>query len=363
MRHPLLSPAVPVLALVLASCSDGGTPAGPLADVTPAPVGAAALPQTDASLMLDDIALHSGGVADIHVRLFVDETAQGSSCSVHKTLVAVPGYAHTAATWSAFAEALFVNRPSQVCRVAAIDVPGHGQSPMPEGFFFLTLDDYASIVNGVIDRLGREGYEPRGLIGHSQGGMVVQIAQQQLIAAGSTLRDAYGIKEVILLAPTMPSALPWAFVENGTAAGLIGGFCQPAPPPGCAFVSIPDPVWPFVFFSRASNGTPVANAPNGAGLNAPEPIVVTAQLVGAPPFSRPAITTGIFDKLHESHFSIVAFAEDQIIRPGEAAALFDYLTAGGNEKRFTVVQGSESVHDMYISDPAALLAGARMIVP
>jgi pimeloyl-ACP methyl ester carboxylesterase len=362
MRHTILSPVVPLLALALVSCSGDDTPLGLPADVGPVQTDAVALPQMDVSLMLDDIALHTGGVADIHVRVFVDEAAPGQSCSAHKTAVAVPGYAHTAQTWSAFAEALFENHPSQICRVAAIDFPGHGGSPTTAGFPLLTLDDYASIVLGVIDRLQQQGFEPTALIGHSQGGMVVQIAQQRLVAGGSSLRDALGIKEVTLLAPTMPNALPWVFVENGTAAGLIGGFCQPTPET-CTHVSIPDFIWPFVFFSRFSNGTPVGNAPNGAGLNAPEPIVVTVQLVGFVPSGRPAIDAGIFSGQRGSQLSVIAFAEDQIVRPSEAAALFDYLTGGTNGGKFAVVEGSESVHDMYISDPVTLLRSVHPNVP
>jgi pimeloyl-ACP methyl ester carboxylesterase len=363
MRHTILSPVVPLLALALVSCTGADTPVGLPANAGPLQADAAALSPTDVSLMFDDIALHTGGVADIHVRLFVDEAAPGQSCSVHKTAVAVPGYAHTAQTWSAFAEAVFANYPSQICRVAAIDFPGHGGSPTLAGFPLLTLDDYASVVLGVIDRLGQQGLEPTALIGHSQGGMVVQIAQQRLVANGSSLRDALGIKEVTLLAPTMPNALPWVFVENGTAAGLIGGFCQPAAPPNCTHVAIPDFIWPFVFFSRFSDGTPVSNAPNGAGLNAPEPIIVTLQLVGALPPGRPAIDAGIFSGQHGSQLSVIAFAEDQIVRPGEAAALFAYLTGGNNGGKFAVVEGSESVHDMYISNPAALLRSIHLNVP
>src|SRR5688572_24974369 len=311
MRHSRLSPVVPILALALASCGDDRTPVGLLPDPGSPQASIAALSQTDVSLMFEDVALHSGGAADIHVRLFVDETAAGASCSAHKTAIAVPGYAHTAATWGPFAEALFVNQPSQICRVAAIDFPGHGGSETPAGFPLLTLDDYASVVLGVIERLREQGHEPTALIGHSQGGMVVQIAQQRLVASGSSLRDALGIREVTLLAPTMPNALPWAFVENGTAAGLIGGFCQPAPPPNCTHVAIPDAVWPFVFFSRFSNGAPVANAPNGAGFNAPEPIIVTLQLVGALPPGRPAIDAGIFAGNSGTQLTVIAFEEDQ----------------------------------------------------
>jgi pimeloyl-ACP methyl ester carboxylesterase len=363
MRYSMLSAVAPLVAVALVSCTSTDTPVGLPGDVASAQATVSALPMTDVSLMFNDIPLHSFGVADIHVQLFVDETTSGQSCSAHKTAVAVPGYAHTAQTWSAFAEALFINNPSQICRIAAIDFPGHGGSPTPAGFPFLTLDDYASIVLGVIDRLQQQGHEPTALIGHSQGGMVVQIAQQRLFAHGSSLRDAYGIREVTLLAPTMPNALPWAFVENGTAAGLIGGFCQPAPLPNCTHVSIPDAIWPFVFFSSASSGTPVSNAPNGAGLNAPEPIVVTLQLVGALPPGRPAIDAGIFSGQRGTQLSVIAFAEDQIVRPSEAAALFAYLTGGTSGGKFAVVEGSGSVHDAYISEPAGLLRSVHLNVP
>jgi pimeloyl-ACP methyl ester carboxylesterase len=360
--------ALAASAIPLVACSDAPTslaPGGPRASLVES-----ALPMADGALAFADVPLRPGVAVDLRATVFVDETRDPSSCGAEKTALAVYGFAHTAATWAPLAEAMFAESSSGICRVVALDLPGHGGSGLPEGalaFGDLLLHDYATAVLGALDALAAQGIAPRAVVAHSQGTMVVQIAQDRLVAAGSNLRKAYGVQEVALLAPTMPSGLGWAFADNGTAAGLLGGLITGDATRGL-HVAIPDFLWPILFFSDLG-GTTIAGAPTAAdvaslGYNGYEPLASALQLVGAPPFpGRAAVARGVFAGVQGTQLTVVAFEQDQLVRPAEADALFSHLTADRNGHKFFVVTGPRSVHDMFVSDPAELLAQVRPPLP
>ena len=373
--------ALSASAISLVSCADGSTGLAPrAAGVSAAELAATSLPMSDVDISLGSIALPPGASAELVAHIYVNEAADPASCGAAQTALAVYGFAHTAATWGPLAEAMFAQPSSAICRIVAIDLPGHGASGLPVGervpgegnllFGNLLLHDYASAVLGALDALAARGIRPGALIAHSQGGMVVQIAQDRLVAQGTSLRQRFGIQEVTLLAPTMPAGLGWAFADGGIAAALLSNFGAFTPERGVHF-AIPDPIWPALFFSRASDGITVAEAPAGAtvgalGYNAPEPLFSALQLVGGahPAFpTRPAIQRGIFAGVMGTRLVLVAFENDQLVRPAEADALFSHLTADRNGHKFSVVTGPASVHDMFVSSPAELLAQVRPPLP
>jgi hypothetical protein len=172
----------------------------------------------------------------------------------------------------------------------------------------------------------------------------------------------------VLLSPTPPEGLSWAFVESGQAGGLLSQFLVPDHAVLGRHFSIPDFAWPVVFFSGSSglaSGAPTAAQVASRGYNAPEPLLSALQLVGAPDVGgkRPVIDAGIFSGAHGSQLSLIAFENDLLIRPPEAEAIFRHLTAGQNGRKLDVVSGSDAVHDLYISDPGALLSGTRIVTP
>jgi pimeloyl-ACP methyl ester carboxylesterase len=349
------------LVVLLAACDDA--PVAPT--LQSSGTGAAQARSRDFSVSLPDVALQPGVTADLVARVYVDE--RGPACDSRGTVLALYGFAHTAATWAPLAEELFSPGPNPVCRVIALDLPGHGASGLPDvlPFAFVTLDDYARVLDGALGQLAALGLRSRGIVAHSQGGMIVQIVQQQLVTAGSSLRSAHGIDAVVLLAPTMPDGMSWGFVESGQAGQLLAAFLSPDQ----THFAIPDAVWPTLFFSRLSDNTLVPGAPTPAvvtarGYNAPEALLSALQLVGAPPFpSRPVIDAGIFAPSRGTLLSIVAFDEDQILRPVEASALYDRLAGPVALRAFFTVSGPESVHDMFVSHPAAMLANVRAGLP
>lgn len=88
--------------------------------------GAAAFAGEPQDLTLEGIAIRPDVSADIHVRVYENTSAPCSS----GTVFAIHGANSTAATMGPLAEAI-ADRPIRgrpVCRVVAMDLPGHGSS-------------------------------------------------------------------------------------------------------------------------------------------------------------------------------------------------------------------------------------------
>ncbi len=318
-----------------------------------------AAPNTDYDITIENIELRPGVEVDIHVEVFVNEAAPCRS----RTFFAVHGFAHTAATWQPLAEALFDNNPTGpvVCRVAAINLPGRGDSSLPTGLSYseITLNDHVTTLLATLDGLRQRGVRPRALVGHSQGGLLIQMAQQQLIDSGTSLRRRFRIRDAILLASALPAQISWDFLNSGTAGAVIAQFLTNDPTLG-QVIDIPDAAFPGVFFSDL-NGNVASGAPTPAqvasrGYNAPAPLFATLQLVGEAPFSRPSIDRGIFAPRRGTRLFMATYEQDVLFRPNESAQLYRRLTRDNNERRLARVNGPETVHDMHLSDPEGLLA-------
>lgn len=73
------------------------------------PVCAAAQPNKDHSIVLEDVSLGGGVTAEIHLKVFVNEN---QPCrAARRTHFVVHGLGHSAPTWGPLAEELFENNP------------------------------------------------------------------------------------------------------------------------------------------------------------------------------------------------------------------------------------------------------------
>src|SRR6185437_4932906 len=159
-----------------------------------------------------------------------------------------------ASTLEGLGQAIFASDGDQghdgerACRFISIDLPGHGESSLPTGTLFgdLSLEDYSAAVLGTLDRLADQGIKTTTLVGHSMGGAVVLLTQQSLVSNGSSLRDAYGVKHAVLLAPAAwPQGIPCALCQNQQIAATLGQFESAGPVlgpsvqfPSAAFVAL-----------------------------------------------------------------------------------------------------------------------------
>lgn len=314
--------------------------------------------QHEGDVLLEDVVLEPGITADIHVRLFVNEEAPCSGRD--RTALLIPGSSHTANSFNRLAEELFTGpRESQMCRLAALDFPGHGQSSLPgPGLLFgdLTLQHYLEAAAGVLDRLPDHNVHIGAIVGHSQGTMIIQMLQAHLVRERTNLREAYGIRKAVLLGPSMPAALPWLWSSNTAVLGLLQQLVTDDPALGRY---IRGPAWAFqaAWFVNTSGdlaplAPPVATiAANG--WNSRLPLVANLQTLGAAPFSRPSIPSGIFAAEEGTDLQIVNMADDPASLPFEGQALLEYLT-GDAEARISLVldpTGSHSaVHSAMLID-------------
>ena len=323
----------------------------------PGIVGADPVPRGGADIVLEDIALRPGVTAEIYLTVFVDPRHRCHG----KVVLAIPGLASTAATFGPFADAIFEHHEGRrVCRVVAVDFPGHGSSGLPAGIAFgdLLLDDYVTVILASLERLPQFGLRPDVLVGHSQGGLLIQMVQQRLKNGGTNLRRAFGIEHALLLASVAPREIPWQFVESGAANGLLAQLLAFDPALG-AYVHVPDALWPSFSFANLA-GMIVPGAPTPAEVvanryNGPEPLLGALQLIGAPPLARPSIDAGIFAPDARTTLRVVSFEHDIFMTPGEEAALYEHLTGDSGVTGLVEVVGPSAVHGMVISDPAAVL--------
>jgi triacylglycerol esterase/lipase EstA (alpha/beta hydrolase family) len=68
----------------------------------------------------------------------------------------------------------------------------------------LVLDDYVTALLAVLESLFESGLAPVTLVGHSQGGLLIQMAQQVLVSRGSSLWQAAGISRSPAAGPESP---------------------------------------------------------------------------------------------------------------------------------------------------------------
>jgi pimeloyl-ACP methyl ester carboxylesterase len=295
-------------------------------------------------IVFTDISLRPGVEVDLHLRVFgrVDKACQ----------VAVHGFIHTAASWQRYAEAI------GGC-VLALDLPGRGGSSLPRGLLYgdLLLEDHVTGILAVLERLRLElDIEPTTLVGHSQGGLLLQMAQQRLVEQGSNLEQAHDIREVVILASAPPTGLPAELFDSGAGLGLFLSFLVEDPLAGL-IIALPAELFPALIFTNSSGqlavGTPTVEEIVAQGWNAPgEPLLATLQLAEGQGFTRPTVDAGVFED--EPRLRVVAFEEDLIIRASENVVLYRYLTGDEAGECLAVIGGPNSVHDMYVADPATI---------
>ncbi len=358
-------------------------------------------------IQLPETTLHPIVDCNIHLKVFVNENNPYRGT----TILAVPGYCHTANTWGPFIDTLFMDKSisCKVSRVIAIDMPGHGQSTLSPTASFgnLTLDDYVIAILTSLKRLDKDLHiKPQAIMGHSQGGLIVQMMQQALKKEGTNLKEKFGIKNVVLLAPVVPYVpqnpeIRWNFrdvlVKNAgslqffVSSFLIDGYNflgiidtekeQPLVNKSGMFFFLPPPLidtltpipnaWidffytiaPYpVFSGYVSSSAPTAEKIISKGYNTGEPLMATLQLIGLlpidanvkPPFKatdfmdadffRPYVEEGIFASGKGTVLQIVSYNQDSLVRPEENLALYKYLTGYTSVNRVIVVEGIES-HD------------------
>jgi pimeloyl-ACP methyl ester carboxylesterase len=321
------------------------------------------------------IELRPGIVSDIDTIYMLNLRHQSGG----KTLVAIPGMGLTASSYRPLVEQLFAadspDNGKLFSRAVLIDYPGHGGSSLPRNdssaapllFANLTLQDYVTTLLGVLDQLGYLQIEPDTLVGHCMGGLIIQLAQQQLVAQKTDLHHQYGIKDVVLLATDPPGQIQgW---RTDPATFNLAPFTFPNDPVLGTYIKLKQRPQFILNMFRNLSGTYAPGAPMEY-LTDPSPIadesmLVLLEVLGKPPYlTRSMIDADIFDARHGTSLTLIAFSQDTFYTPASELATYKYLTgdpSGGmfSEGRYFLVDTTDAVHAMYNSNPSAVIGTGK----
>jgi pimeloyl-ACP methyl ester carboxylesterase len=309
---------------------------------------------------LDGVEMRPGVQADIHLRVLGDGN---DDCG---TILAVHGAASNGNSLTGFGAAILAAGDPQdgerVCRFIAMDLPGHGLSSPPTGALLgeLGYSDYVAAVVGTLDRLQDRGVQVATLMGHSLGGAVVSLIQQRLVDQGTSLRAAYGVEHVVLLAPGLwPGDSSCALCQNQQIGAVLGQFEVNDPALGLV-AEIPPAVFLALVWSKP-DGTIATNAPTPAelavsGIISVESVTALMDALGTPVHPRVNIAPGIFAPDVGTRLDIVSFQQDTLVLPSENEALYQYATGESPSHGWMTVDGANAVHGDPVSDPGGLLA-------
>lgn len=313
------------------------------------------------------VALRPGVTAQVVVTVREAIGRRGRRCH-GRTVVAVHGLAHTAATWRPLVDELLAR--GDVCAVASIDLPGHGRSPVPAGLLFgqLLLDDHVTAVLGALDELAdhddhadrdRRRRRPTVLLAHSMGGLIVEGVQARLIAAGTSLRARLGIDAAILLSPSPAAEHPWAFTESGAAAAVVAPFLLTDA--GLGPILRVDPATWVSFFFRTPAGALAPGAPTAAevrarGYDSDESQYAGGQLLGLAPFLRLSVGDAPFSRCRGTRLYLVNPSQDPFSVRAEAQAAYRQLTGDDRLSGFVPIDDPDGVHDLHVAQPARVRA-------
>jgi pimeloyl-ACP methyl ester carboxylesterase len=304
------------------------------------------------------------GKPAVYVKVNTDTLTNPNPGSGGVTILTVHGMAHTGNSFIPLSGELFANQPNgiRVKRVINLDLPGHGSSTllpkkMSVKFGDLTIDDYARVLTATLDHY-RGASKPTVLFGHSMGGLVIQVAQEQLLNEGKNLRSK-SITDVIVIASASPSAVPDPFLESGAGIGLLSYYTQPEDPTLGTYVSIdPGSFLTFFYTTDAAGdfapGTPSFEQLAAAGYQSDESYTAAVQTVGLAAM-RPAVRTGAFAPEMGTRLKVMVGNHDPFNDPAQHADLYRYLTGDASLTDFIVIDDPYAVHDQLISDPGAII--------
>jgi pimeloyl-ACP methyl ester carboxylesterase len=326
---------------------------------------------SDYSILLEDVEVEPGVTIDINVNVYVNENAIHPNYNGGRVF-AIHGMSHTANTWKPFSEALFETDVLgyNINQVYAIDLPGRGGSGIPEGNGFLMEDlyseHYLNIIFNVLDKLADMKIKPRTIMGHSMGGLWVQLMQQRMLDQGTTLWNEYKIKRAILFAPAPAAPSPWYHITSGQG-GSLAQFAGYFPGLG-TMLAIPDQVFPFIFFTNETYQPPatVPGAPTPAdvtaeGYGAMEPGPLVFEIAGyqppAPyPFKpRPSVDEKIFKRHNKTKLTVISYTGDMLMDEFDEDSLYIFLTGDHKYRRYHELSGDFTCHDLHLSNPVAIL--------
>jgi len=307
------------------------------------------------------------GSAEVCLTVFDNNKAWCSGA----TILAVHGMTGTAATWKPLAEEM-MNTPiwgKTIKRVIALDLPGHGNSPIPMSlqggpFGNLIIDDNISVILQTILALQEMDMAPRVIMGHSMGGLAIQGLQEALLSADLSLAHL-GIFRAVLFAPVPAYGSVWNQGPPSDLSPFIFG--QPGDTVTGQYIYIP-PQYAVLGDAFATlDGSIVPNAPTAeeaAAYTAPEPLYAVLQLVGYDGFPpRPYAREGAFNIMNGTLLNLISFSQDALVPQADLDELYPYLTGSTLNLFYRPVTADDACHSMLITNPKRVVKTLLTLPP
>jgi hypothetical protein len=310
----------------------------------------------NASEVTFPVSIRGTGTATLAAHVYSNPAIHGGL-----SILGVPGVSETGTVFAPLAGAIFSDGALKlvVKNVIGLDLPGRADSTfpsnLPAGLHYgdLTIEDDASMSVQAVDALRKKGLPVAAVLGHSLGGLDLLVAQQTLLAQGSSLAR-HGVFAGILLSPVPPQPLAWTpppgdlspFIVNDPTLGL--------------YLMLPPPVWIAVAFTTTA-GQIASDAPSPDQVTAaryvgPEPLGDLVEL-GSP--QRPTVSPGIFAPSHGTVLGVVGFSEDSVVQASFMKPLYELVTQDQGDFLYRQVTAADAVHAMMVSNPEGLLDALR----
>jgi pimeloyl-ACP methyl ester carboxylesterase len=198
------------------------------------------------------------------------------------------------------------------------------------------------------------GVAPEAVMGHSQGALLTQLLQDQLLAERSSLKEEFGAREAVLLGASPPAAIEWS-AATPELFELLSSFITFSPERGI-FAEAPPEAWVAISYTNFAGvphpNTPLADLPR---YTSPESVPSVLELFGFAGFSRPRVRAGIFAPSHGTRLTMIAFSQDPFALVSEQEELYEYLTGDRTLARLGVVEDEFAVHNLHNAEPELLL--------
>lgn len=323
-----------------------------------------------------DVALRGTGSATIHADVYENPKQDHGQL----TILAVHGLTERGSMYAPLASAIFAdnNLKNRINRVIAIDLPGHGLSPaptLPPPLLFgnLLIEDNAGVVIQAIDALAAQGLAPTWIMGHSMGALATQVAQEQLLAQGSSLAD-HGVSRATLIAAVPARGTVWTRLPGAD----LSPFIRVDPALG-QILDVPV-VFCGVSGFRTLSGSIAPGAPSAAtcvanGWMSIEPLTTVLELNGnfcqgnpdspsSVGLCRPFVRPGAFAHGLGTRLTVIGFSQDVLTPFVDQDDLYAYLTGeGGGPNLYRPVVSDDAVHSMFISNPSEVVSAIRNGTP
>lgn len=290
----------------------------------------------------------------MHARMFYNPIANPDGA----VMVGIPGGTRTSFNYRRLTQSMFSSSElkHEVRLFIALDKPGHGDSGLPPGEQLgdMTMEDNTAAVLASLEQISELGITIDAMIGHSMGGLVVQMVQRDLLAQGTSLRDEYGVESAILVASALPAAIPH---PNGAAQEA--GFEAFTDPETNVFY-LPEVLWAGFHYTNVEgdlvDGAPTVEEIVTERYNSGESDTAIDQLL----IAQPSVPAGIFADSNGTEVAVIGFEYDFLLPPHVMRALYTHSTGedpDALDSSYTPVVGVDALHDMLTFRPEAAFPG------